>query len=451
LKRQQFLFTVSFIFFLTILTACQKPEAIDVKMPNIIGMSLDNAQNILNETSTEFKINLKDLKSDRSILWSSNWKVVSQSPSPCLNIKSDESIDLGLMKNDETASTEFYKDCLIENKNGVNELPDTTTSSVVATADLALVQLATKLGVKYKPEISDSSCGKFAFLVQQNGSYNFYRWREASWEEEVVAVGSQFGPTMKSVQTIDVTGDGRKDFMVRLPSWDFLKKPLPMSGAVFASIDCKWQWLTFRTSTKQDWYQIDNLEWDQDKSLLYGGDEITDMDSPSYTGERITKLRFFKFNMISQDFKLTTGVPSAPPTTGITPKAIVVSSIALSEATFMCGTKLTDIIEQYGISDLSPKNIAKVWFQNSDYLMVNMQTPEEISRPIMAACEAAATSRIDQVEDIVISSCNWSASVLADAYGVSSKSKKAIARVIAQDFQEWLRPLVIPLCTQYIK
>jgi len=449
--RRSLLNGFSGLLLLVVLPACQEPEVIEVKMPNVMGMSLDRAENVLDETSTRFKITLKDVQSDRSILLHSNWKVLSQLPSPGEVVKSNGQVCLGLLKNDEKIGTDYLEKCFISNESEQNKSADSTSTTTVATADSALVELVATLGIKSNLEISDSKCGKFVFLVQPDGSFNFYKWSETNWKQESEAVGSLFGSDMISVRSIDVTGDGVKDFVVRLPSWDPLVTPRPISGAVFASVECEWQWLTFRTSTKQDWYQLDNLEWDADKSLLYGGDELTDMNSFSYTGERKTKLRYFKFDMRTHDFRRTKDVVSTVSNPGVSQKSDIVPSGALSEASFMCGTKLTDVITQYGIVDLSPKNIAKVWFENSDYEFRVGNTPEGISGPIRAACETAASSRIDQINDAVSGSCSWPASVLADAYGVSSKSKRTIAKAVAQDFQESYRALVIPLCIQYMK
>ena len=451
MKRRSLLNGFCCLLLLVVLPSCQEPEVVEVKMPNVMGMSLDRAENALDETSTQFKITLKDLQSDRSIILHSNWKVLSQLPLPGEVVKSDGQVCLGLLKNDENIGTDYLEKCFISIESEENKSADSTSSTKASTADSALVELVAMLGIKSNPEISDSECGKFVFLVSQDGSFNFYRWSETYWKQESEAVGSLFGPDMMSVRNIDVTGDGVKDFMVRLPSWDPLVMPKPISGAVFASIECEWKWLTFRTSTKQDWYQLDNLEWDSGKNLLYGGDELTDMNSSSYTGERKTKLRYFKFDSKTHDFRLTNGVVDTVSNPGGSQKSDVVPSGALSEASFMCGTKLTDVIAQYGIVDLSPKNIAKVWFQNSDYKFRVGTTPEGISGPITAACETAAAARIGQINDAVSSSCSWPVSDLADAYGVSSKSKKTIAKAVAQDFQESYRALVIPLCIQYMK
>lgn len=172
-----------------------------------------------------------------------------------------------------------------------------------------------------------------------------------------------------------------------LPTWDPLSKTKPMSGAVFAQISCKWQWLSFQTTTEQDWYQLDNLRWDSDKKVFIGGDEVTDMDAASYTGERETVLRYFKFQPSTGDFRLT----NAPSTA----KSSTSSSTSLTPT---AGAEL----------------------------------PPEVRRA-------------------VINSCNWPAADLAKAYGVGSKSKQRIAEAVAADFQERFQPFVIPLCMEVIK
>ncbi len=432
----------------------------EAAMPNLVGLSLKEAKDVLDGIGMKVDLNYLDVKSDRLVIRDKNWKVVKQEPLPDKVIKKNEIVCLSLIKLEESTFLDLGNRCsnlIIEKQGlkigetgGVEVVDSILPTNLPVTADSALGELIEKLGIPNKPPISESVCGQFTFLIKRDGSHQFYQWSDEIWKLDV-SVKSLFPPTMTSVEAVDVTGDGAQDFLVSLPSWDPLANPRPRSGAVLASINCEWQWLTFRTTTKEDWYQLDNLSWDADEGLLFGGDEITDMDSPTYDGQRETELRYFKFKESSLDFRLTGGVPQSVRNPSSTEPPIVVPPGAISEATFMCGTKLTEVISAYEIVNLEPVNIANVWFAFSDFESTDGTTPDSISVPIKAACASAAKARIGQIENAVKNSCGLSAQVLADAYGVSSKSKQKIAQAIAQDFQESLWPLVIPLCIQYIK
>ena len=121
--------------------------------------------------------------------------------------------------------------------------------------------------------------------------------------------------------------------------------------------------------------------------------------------------------------------------------------IALEEASFQCGTKLFDLLDNFNITNLDPKGLAKTWFDNSDYKLRVGETPLEISEPIISACAEAAKKRLSVITDAAELSCSFSAKDLAVAYGVPiSSSKYKIASAVASDFDSRFRTLVIESC-----
>jgi hypothetical protein len=303
----------------------------------------------------------------------------------CLQVvKKGESVDV--------TSTTLMPECS-SNPTRYEPTTRTETSIVASTTTLkrskseALNDLAIRLTAQGRVALSDSSCGSFAFFVSLDGSYHLYEWSDDTWISRAPYLGKLFPKEMKSVRSVDVTGDDVADFLITLPTWDPLSQLRPMSGAIFASVDCKWQWLTFRTTTKEDWYQLDLLDWDEKRGRIIAGDEVTNIFSPNYTGERKTVLRYFMFQESTGDFRLTKDKPTATASQGVT---------------------LATTVDPFA-------------------------------------------SLPSGVRDAVKASCNWPAADLAQAYGVSSKSKKRIAEAVAADFQEQYQELVTPLCLLYIR
>jgi len=126
--------------------------------------------------------------------------------------------------------------------------------------------------------------------------------------------------------------------------------------------------------------------------------------------------------------------------------------VALREANLQCGTELVKVIEAYGIKDLAPENIARVWFDNSDYKFRISETPLEISAPIIETCATAAENKLNVIVGSVRASCSFPAGEIADAYGLPRKSsKRKIAEVVADDFIQAYRSLVVSKCAGFIK
>jgi hypothetical protein len=250
---------------------------------------------------------------------------------------------------------------------------------------------------------------------------------------------------------IDATGDKIDDFIITLPTWDPLKSdPKPLSGAVFASINCKWDWRTFKTTYGGSYYQLDNLFWDASSKKIVAGDEVTNMDAANYDGNRKTKQRFFVFDSKSNEFRIATGTPSKNPTpeiTATTEPLFKPPAVAFEEAEFSCYTKLFDLLDSYNITNIDPQNIGKVWFNNSDYKFRVGNTPVEISKPIINACAMAAKKRISEVTQAAENSCWFSRKELAKAYGVpASSSRRKVAGAVANDFLPRFRSLVVSAC-----
>lgn len=360
-------------------------------IPNLAGLHLNDARDDLQNMELEIKIDVRDALGERVVLRESNWRVVDQRPAPGAQLGPDSEVCLSVLKDDEyldKANLDLIDTC---NEPGV-ALSSTSTAVSNTTGEPksreeSLNALGVTLSAGERVAISESVCGIFSFLVSADGTYHFHEWTNNEWVRRTELTDGLLIPNLQSVEAIDVTGDSVDDFFVVLPTWDPLSKAKPMSGAVFAQISCKWQWLSFRTTTKQDWYQLDNLRWDSQKKLFYGGDEISDMYSASYTGERKTEMRYFRFQPSTGDFRLTNAESTARPST----------------------TNSTSSIPTAGA-----------------------ELPAEVRRA-------------------VINSCNWPAADLAAAYGVSSKSKRRIAEAVAADFQERFQPFVIPLCMEVIK
>jgi len=334
----------------------------------------------------------------------------------------------------------------------VMQAAKTRTTTPVSPQD-SLTAMVKGMKLKSPPTISDSTCGQFTFLVKSDGSYQFYKWNGTQWTVDKSGQGtSLFGNNFMKVQMADATGDTVNDFIITLPTWDLLKSdPKPLSGAVFASIDCKWDWRTFKTTYGGSYYQLDNLFWDSSSKKIVAGDEVTNMDAADYDGNRRTQQRFFVFNAKAKKFLLSPGTPPKKPTpqiTSTTEPLLKPPAVALEEANYQCGTKLFDVLDAYNIRNLDPQNIAKTWFNNSDYKFRVGKTPIEISKPITNACATAAKSKISQVTETAENSCSFvSRKELARAYGLpTSSSRNKIAAAVAKDFLPRFKSLVIAAC-----
>lgn len=367
---------------------------ISVVVPDVSALELDEAKKKLKSASSDFSVFVRDGLSDRSVIWESNWLVIDQTPSPGTLVEFTSKICLQVAKKNENTSTysaEPMSECTDSMGFPPKSPADTATTTSIAALPLSkeesLMDLTESLSAQGRYASSDSNCGSFVFLISDDGSFHFYEWSETKWISQALYLGQHFPKTMKAVRSVDVTEDDVVDFLISLPTWDPLSKTRPMSGAIFAPIDCKWQWLTFKTTTGEDWYQLDFLSWDEKRGRIIAGDEVTDMFGSNYTGDRKIELRYFRFQKSTGDFRLSNEKP------------VGASS-------------------QNGITAVTSDPFAGL--------------------PIA-------------VRDAVKASCNWPAADLAAAYGVSSKSKKRIAEAVAADFQEQYQKLVAPLCLQFIK
>jgi len=362
-----------------------KTETI-VSVPDVLGLELDEAKKALESASSNFSVIVRDGLSDRSIIRESNWLVIDQTPSPGTLVEVTSKICLQVAKKSENTSSDSAKP-MPECGDSTSAATKSPVTALPISKEELLEDLKESLSAQGRSASSDSNCGSFVFLVSNDGSYHFYEWSGTKWISRAIYLGQLFPKTMKSVYSVDVTEDDVADFLIFLPTWDIVPEIKPMSGAIFATIDCKWQWLTFKTTTGEDWYQLDFLRWDEKERSIIAGDEITDMFGPNYTGDRKTELRYFKFQKSTGDFRLSKKKP--------------------------VGTS-----SQRG-------------------------TPTATSDPFAGLPSA--------VREAVKASCNQPAADLAAAYGVSSNSKKRIAEAIAADFQDQYQELVAPLCLQYIK
>lgn len=380
------------------LTSCENivdsSTKIVVRVPSVLGLGLDEAKSSLKNVSSDFSLLVRDALASRRVFRESNWIVVDQTPNPGAMVDVGSRICLRVVKKNEkvnSAPAEPMPECGSASNSVSKSSVGSSTTVPVASSPIskedALENLIGSLSAQGRFAASDSRCGSFMFLVSLDGSYHFYEWYDNKWISRANYLGQLFPKMMKSVRAIDTTEDQVADFVVTLPTWDPFSKSKPVSGAIFASVDCKWQWLTFKTTTNEDWYQLDFLAWDAMQDRVIAGDEVTDMFGPDYTGERKTELRYFRFQKSTGDFRLTRDKPE----------------------------------ETLSQSSTSPA-----------------------TRDPFAALPAA-------VRDAVKASCNWPAADLAAAYGVSSKSKKRIAEAVAADFQEQYQELVASLCLQYIR
>ena len=332
-----------------------------------------------------------------------------------------------------------------------------TTTSTPASPKDALTSMVKGMKLKSTPTISTSKCGQFTYLVKSDGSHQFYRWNGTQWTVDKSGENtSSFANDFIKVKMVDATGDKIDDFIITLPTWDPLKSdPKPLAGAVFASINCKWDWRTFKTTYGGSYYQLDNLFWDSSSKKIVAGDEVTNMDAANYDGNRRTKQRFFVFNSKSKEFILASGTPPKNPTPETTPSTEPLfkpPAIALEEAAFQCDTELFDLLDNYNITNIDPQNIGRIWFNNSDYKFRVGKTPVEISKPIISACATVAKKRIAQVTQAAENSCWFSRKELAEAYGVpTSSSRSKVAAAVAKDFLPRFKSLVIASCLRKMK
>lgn len=358
---------------------------------------------------------------------------------------------------DNTTTKEEAKNAIKAPKTTVRTVQsDFSTSTSPMSPKDALAALTKETKPKSTPTVSDSRCGQFTFLVRSDGSHQFYKWDGKQWVPDGPKE-SVFSKNFMNVQMVDVTGDKVDDFLITLPTWDPLKiEPRPLSGAVFASIDCKWDWRTFRTTYGGSYYQLDNMFWDTTSKKIVAGDEVTNMDAANYDGNRKTKQRFFVFSAKFKEFVLSSGTPPRNPrkiSTPTTEPLLRPSEDALKEAAFQCDTNLFDILDAYNITNLDPTRIGRTWFNNSDFKFRVGTTPKDISEPIVNACAIAARKRISQVTETAENSCLVaSRKELAQAYGLpTSSSRNQIASAVAKDFLPRFRSLVMAACLRTMK
>jgi hypothetical protein len=333
-----------------------------VVVPSVLGQDLDEAKATLESVNPDFRVIVRDAQAERSVIWKSNWSVISQTPSPGTLVSVTSKVCLQVIKKNERMNlteTEPMPEC---GDDPASSLPtsavDTPTTVSAKSKEEALNELASSLNTQGGVALSDSPCGSFAFLVSLDGSYHLYEWSNERWVSRATYLEQLFPKTIKSVSSVDATGDDVADFLVKLPTWDPLSKSKPLSGAIFASIGCKWQWLTFRTSTGEDWYQLDFLTWDENQGRIIAGDEVTDMFGPNYNGERKTEFRYFEFNDSTTDFRLSAVKPTRSSPTTSDPFASLPSAVR-DAVRASCYWPAKDLAAAYGVSSKSKKRIAE--------------------------------------------------------------------------------------------
>ena len=88
----------------------------EVAMPDLLGLSLDEAKGVLDVIGISVDLIYSDIKGVRFVLKDKNWKVVKQDPKAGVSIKRDETICLSLIKLEESTFLDLTNKCLNEIK-----------------------------------------------------------------------------------------------------------------------------------------------------------------------------------------------------------------------------------------------------------------------------------------------------------------------------------------------
>ena len=80
-------------------------------MPNLVGLSLDEAKDVIDGIGMRVDLNYLDVKSSRLVIKDKNWKVVKQEPKADVSIKKNEIICLSLIKLEETTFLDLMNEC----------------------------------------------------------------------------------------------------------------------------------------------------------------------------------------------------------------------------------------------------------------------------------------------------------------------------------------------------
>ncbi len=86
-------------------SACGSPAPIPT-IPNVVGLQLDNAHNVLKDAGYE-KFDDIDALGDRAPLWDANWAVVKQAPSDGMPLEYSGVVRLDVMKKDDSEIRDF--------------------------------------------------------------------------------------------------------------------------------------------------------------------------------------------------------------------------------------------------------------------------------------------------------------------------------------------------------
>jgi len=87
------------------------PPVKSALMPKVIGLSLDNARELLDRLAVKVQTEEQDLISSRSVWDTSNWTVVGQSPPTGQKLTKDQRVCIGIVKNDEAWQTPNRLQC----------------------------------------------------------------------------------------------------------------------------------------------------------------------------------------------------------------------------------------------------------------------------------------------------------------------------------------------------
>jgi hypothetical protein len=106
-----------FLFVPFLISSCEDvlekriEDGLETKMPDLVGLSLDEAKDVIDGIGMRVDLNYLDVKSSRLVIKDKNWKVVKQEPKAGVSIKKMEIICLSLIKLEETTFLDLMNEC----------------------------------------------------------------------------------------------------------------------------------------------------------------------------------------------------------------------------------------------------------------------------------------------------------------------------------------------------
>jgi hypothetical protein len=120
---------------LSLLTlSCEKKEQVEIptSMPDLIGLTYKEAENLLQGTPLDGVLTYEDLKGDRSVWKESNWTVVSQEPNPGSGFSEATNPCVGVIKTEEIST--FPKSKAVVCSKHTTFLEETATKATTTTS-----------------------------------------------------------------------------------------------------------------------------------------------------------------------------------------------------------------------------------------------------------------------------------------------------------------------------